>query len=76
MIQGMAAHSVWFEYLLDALGGNIYQSTDRNVYVYRGMECFTIVLFLSDSSRTVSGSRILPNILDFVKESDVECQTK
>ena len=49
MIQGMAAHSVWFEYLLDALGGNIYQSTDRNVYVYRGMECFTIVLLLSDS---------------------------
>ena len=49
MIQGMAAHSIWFEYLLDALGGNIYQSTDRNVYVYRGMECFTIVLFLSDS---------------------------
>ena len=49
MIQGMAAHSVWFEYLLDALGGNIYQSTDRNVYVYRGMEYFTIVLLLSDS---------------------------
>ena len=76
MIQGMAAHSVWFEYLLDALGGNIYQSTDRNVYVYRGMECFTMVLFLSDSSRTVSGSRILTNILDYVKESDVERQTK
>ena len=76
MIQSMAVHSIWFEYLLDALGGNIYQSTDRNVYVYRDMECFTIVLFLSDSSRTVSGSRILTNILDYVEESDVERQTK
>ena len=46
------------------------------MYVFRGMECFTIVLFLSDSSRTVSGSRILTNILDYVEESDVERQTK
>ena len=42
------------------------------MYVPWEMECFTIVLFLSDSSRTFSGSRILPNILDYVKESDIE----